>query len=193
MDLAEVRRKYDEAVVMYRQGNAAEALDMLDELDRAFPNAQKVTYMRVACLAALGRIDEAFELAVYLSDVLEDPRGQELQLRLKAARAEPGKPVKVELAQVPKPAKVVGCLACGCILIPLIVALIGGLTSFKGCNTGGNRRSREFRRVRQTAPARPGRSAPRRPYRRRPAPVRRPGTEVSVTRTGLHDAPERQR
>ena len=193
MDLAEVRRKYGEAVAIYRQGNAAEALVILDELDRAFPNAQKVTYMRVACLAALGRIDEAFELAVYLSDVLDDPRGQELQLRLKAARAEPGKPVQVALAQVPKPAKAVGCLACGCILLPMIVALIGSVTSFKGCDTGGNRRSREFRRARQTAPARPGRSRPRRQYPRRPTPVRRPGTEVSVTRTGLRDAPERQR
>jgi tetratricopeptide (TPR) repeat protein len=165
VDLTEVKRKYAQAQALYTQGNPAEALAILNELDREFPNAQKVTYLRATCLAALGRIEEAIELAVYLSNVLEDPRGQELQLRLERARAAPGKPAQVDFKQLPKPVKKASCLGCGCMLFPVILVLLSALP--RGCREMSKRVDRELRRPRQTAPARPGRSAPRRPIPRR--------------------------
>jgi len=131
MDIGEVRRRYRQAEALYQQGRAAEALHMLDELDQAFPNAQNVTYMRALCFAALGCIDQAIELAGYLSNVLGDPRGQELRAQLEAHRGTPGTPVKVGIRQ---PTKTVSFPAWGCLLVPLILVLLSALGSFKGCD-----------------------------------------------------------
>jgi hypothetical protein len=131
MDLGEVKRKYRQAEALYQQGRPAEALHMLDELDQAFPNAQNVTYMRVLCFAALGCIDQAIELADYLGDVLDDPRGEELQAQLEAHRGTPGTPAKLGIKQPPKR---VSCGAFGCILIPLIFVVLSVLSSSKGCD-----------------------------------------------------------
>ncbi len=162
MDIEEIRRRYRQAESLYQQGRPAEALHMFDELDEAFPNAQNVTYMRALCFAALGRTDEAIELAGYLGDVLDDPRAQDLQAQLEARRRTAGTPVNVGIRQ---PTKTVSFPAWGCVLVPLILVLLSVLSSFKGCD---RKKFEELPSVVKelfselTGESKPGRTAPAR-------------------------------
>jgi len=47
---------------LYRQGEYAASLAVLDELDQAFPNQRRILFPRARCLAKLGRRDEALAL-----------------------------------------------------------------------------------------------------------------------------------
>ncbi len=81
---------------LYEQGRPAEALVLLDDLDRRLPNLADVLYARAVCIHALGREYEANLLCNKLSHLHGDARARRLQAlwrarRLDAANAGVGK------------------------------------------------------------------------------------------------------
>ncbi len=91
MNADNAKKKHFEAQRLFQQQKFAEALSLLDDLDRHFPTEQNIMYGRARCLAALGRVDEARPLCAYLKDVLGHGRGAELlaQIDLRTAAAMP--------------------------------------------------------------------------------------------------------
>lgn len=63
MDKQEAKAKFEEADRLYQAGQFENALQTLDELDRAFPDERRVQFPKARCLAKLGRFDEARTLA----------------------------------------------------------------------------------------------------------------------------------
>lgn len=62
MDNKAAEERFIRADGLYRQGEYAASLAVLDELDQAFPNQHRVLFPRARCLAKLGRRDEALAL-----------------------------------------------------------------------------------------------------------------------------------
>lgn len=86
MDQKEAKEKYERADALYRQKRYQEALAILDDLDKAFPNTKNIMYPRALCLGQLGRIDEALDVCTRLITILGDPRGEQLKAELEAQR-----------------------------------------------------------------------------------------------------------
>ena len=59
MNRDEAKRRFDQADVLYRQERYGEALEILDALDREFPDTRHVMYPRAMCLGKLKRLAEA--------------------------------------------------------------------------------------------------------------------------------------
>jgi len=85
MDARESEQNFKRADALYREGRYGEALGILDELNRAHPNAKNVLYPAALCLEKLGRGDEALPICGQLIAQFQDPRARELQARLTAA------------------------------------------------------------------------------------------------------------
>lgn len=62
MDAPSARRHFNEADRLFRQGRHAEALQLLQRLNQAFPANKDVLYATALCLRKLGRHDEAARL-----------------------------------------------------------------------------------------------------------------------------------
>ena len=62
MEAKQAKKRFREADRLYQEGEFAEALDLLDELEHAFPNDRHVMFPRARCLGALGRTAEAVAL-----------------------------------------------------------------------------------------------------------------------------------
>lgn len=74
----DAREKFNRADQLFREKNFSEALVVLDELDREFPDTKNVIYPRAMCLARVGRFDEALELCRQLKVEFGDTRGERL-------------------------------------------------------------------------------------------------------------------
>lgn len=61
-DRKEAERLFSEADKLYRQQRYADALEILDRLDRDFPNQHRVLFPRARCLARLGQFNDALTL-----------------------------------------------------------------------------------------------------------------------------------
>lgn len=83
----EAKQLYVQALEQVEKQAFAQALDLLDTLDRERPNSRQVTYHRVRCLAALGRLGEAQESLAKLEGKMEKERVEELQEAIETARA----------------------------------------------------------------------------------------------------------
>lgn len=84
MDAQESKQKFQQADQLYRAGRYQEALDLLDELNRAYPNAKNVLYPAALCLKKLGRDREALPICEQLIARFQDPRAQELKAKITA-------------------------------------------------------------------------------------------------------------
>lgn len=82
MDKLEAKQRYDLAKTLHTSGKHAEALALLDEVIKAFPNQPNILYSRALCLKELGRIEEARSLCEQLDIVFGDPRGAQLRAEL---------------------------------------------------------------------------------------------------------------
>ena len=76
------REEYRKAIRLYEEKKYAEALAILNELDRNSPNTGTLIYGRARCLAALGHLEAARVLCAQLTTDLDDPRGAELAAQL---------------------------------------------------------------------------------------------------------------
>ncbi len=82
----EARDKFNEADRLYREKQYADALVVLDDLDKEFPDTKNVLYPRAMCLARVGRFDEALDLCRQLKVEFGDPRGEKLMGKVSALR-----------------------------------------------------------------------------------------------------------
>ena len=92
MESADPKQKYQQADRLYREKKYAEALAILDELDRTYPNTKNILYLRALCFAALGRVYEAGLLCNRLTKEFRDSRGEELKTKLATRRARDAQP-----------------------------------------------------------------------------------------------------
>lgn len=86
MDAQESKQKFKQADQLYREGRYQEALGLLDELNRAHPNAKNVLYPAALCLEKLGRANEALPICEQLIQQFQDPRAEKLKAKITAAR-----------------------------------------------------------------------------------------------------------
>ncbi len=74
--------KFKLADESYRAGRFAEALSLLEEIDRGFPGNRNVMFPRARCLAKLDRTDEALVLCNLLSELYDHGKAREFKARI---------------------------------------------------------------------------------------------------------------
>jgi len=82
VDRQEAKQKFKQADAYYRSKEYAKALNILEELDGAFPATRNILYPKIQCLAALGRMEEALQDCNSLEVLCQDPRADKLRARL---------------------------------------------------------------------------------------------------------------
>ncbi|MCC6796718.1 MAG: tetratricopeptide repeat protein [Candidatus Hydrogenedentes bacterium] len=82
----DAKEKFNHADQMFREKNFPAALEVLDELDKEFPDTKNVIYPRAMCLARVGRFDEALDLCRQLKVEFADPRGEKLMTKISDLR-----------------------------------------------------------------------------------------------------------
>jgi len=89
MDAQESSRKFKEATALFEQGQYLAAMQILTELNQAWPGNKNVLVPMALCLECLGRTDEALRLGQQLVDHFQDSRAQALCHRLGAQVSPP--------------------------------------------------------------------------------------------------------
>jgi hypothetical protein len=85
----ESREKFKRADQLFRDGDFAQALALLEELDRDHPDTRNILVPMAMCLDRLGRPEEALPLAERLTRKFADSRARALAERLRLPRALP--------------------------------------------------------------------------------------------------------
>ena len=94
-------RLFNDAHILYRGKNYAAALELLNRLDAAFPNAHRIMYPRAMCLAEVGRVTEALAICDRLIHRHKYKRAKKLRSeiarfqKVTAAPAEDRRPPKL--------------------------------------------------------------------------------------------------
>jgi len=78
----ESQQKFKEADSLFRSGQFEQALSVLDELNRAFPNTKNILYPAALCLERLGRSRDALNLCEQLISQHKDSRAVAIKDRL---------------------------------------------------------------------------------------------------------------
>ena len=82
MDSQESKRKFAQADGFFKQGRYQDAMAILTELDRFFPNTKNVMYPMSMCLAELDCAGEAMQLCDRLIQEFADQRAVELKAKI---------------------------------------------------------------------------------------------------------------
>ncbi len=85
MDSNDSRRAFKQAEELFASGQYGDALELLTNLDRQYPNTKNLLYPKALCLEKLGRHSDAHDIARRLSTEFEDPRAKALLTRLALA------------------------------------------------------------------------------------------------------------
>ncbi len=72
------KERFQEAEAAFQEGRKTEALQMLRDLDREFPNQPNLIYCMAVARKAVGHAQDARKLAMRLRDEFKDPRGQKV-------------------------------------------------------------------------------------------------------------------
>ena len=72
------RQKFQQADALYRSGEYAQAIQLLEELNKQFPNERNIIFPLAFAYAAAGRIDQAQAARQYLATNFQDQRQQSL-------------------------------------------------------------------------------------------------------------------
>lgn len=88
MDKEEAGRLFNEADQLYQADEYAQALDVLDRLDAAYPDNRRVMYPRAKCLAAVGRTAEALDLCDRLVNEHGYQKGADLKCLIQERTSE---------------------------------------------------------------------------------------------------------
>lgn len=134
MTKAEAEKKFADADLFYREDRYTEALALLDDLDRAYPNDRNIMYPRARCLSKMDRHDEALELCNQLILTHQHDRAQELKSRI-LERDKTGMVTEEDFGSLldslelskPKPARVLAPSAPGWTAILLVSAVVIGV------------------------------------------------------------------
>ncbi len=89
MDPQESQQKFHQADSLFKAGRYNEALAILDQLNRAFPNTKNILYPAALCLEKLGRSRDAINLCDQLISGHQDTRAQNIKNRLAASMQAP--------------------------------------------------------------------------------------------------------
>jgi len=92
VDAAESQQLFKHADALYQQGQYGQAIQVLEKLNKAFPNEKNILYPAALCCEKLGRKQVALSLCQQLIDLFNDPRAAELQARLNAPATPPPLP-----------------------------------------------------------------------------------------------------
>ncbi|MCX5771837.1 MAG: tetratricopeptide repeat protein [Candidatus Hydrogenedentes bacterium] len=76
------KERFQEAESLFKEGRKTEALQILRDLDREFPNQPNLLAAMAVVRKALGHVQDARQLALRLRDEFKDPRGDKLLLHL---------------------------------------------------------------------------------------------------------------
>lgn len=76
------KERFQEAESAFKEGRKTEALQMLRDLDREFPNQPNLLFSMAVVRKAVGHGQDARRLAMRLRDEFKDPRGEKLLLAL---------------------------------------------------------------------------------------------------------------
>lgn len=81
------RDSYRRARKLFSKNLVAEALDLLDQVERAYPNTPHVMFSRAVCMARLGRLDEARALCNMSEAMHGDAAARELRGKIDSYKA----------------------------------------------------------------------------------------------------------
>jgi hypothetical protein len=101
MQVEEATAKYNIAERLFREGQCAAALEVLDELNAAYPRTHRIMLARAMCLASLFRAQEAVLLCDRIIGRFHCPQAQKLKEQLIKSDGVPTMPVRD--ADVPLP------------------------------------------------------------------------------------------
>ncbi len=82
MTASEAKENYFTAEKLYRQGQFASALEMLDAIDKAYPKQKNIMLLRAYCLAELYRAQQAVMLCDRILGRFDCPEAHDLKMRL---------------------------------------------------------------------------------------------------------------
>jgi hypothetical protein len=140
LDRQEAKQKFQQADAYYRSKEHAKALEILEELDGAFPATRNILYPKIRCLAALGRMEEAMQACGSLEVLCQDPRAEQLRAQIQtaspgadaglfmdAAHSAPSRSRKSGRFSIPKALIIVAVLAVLLIVgLPVVARLYTG-------------------------------------------------------------------
>lgn len=89
MDAKQAQELFGQADQMYRADQFAGALEILDRLDRTFPNTKRIMHPRARCLHRLKRNEEALELCSHIISWYDYAKTKELKARIEAEQVAP--------------------------------------------------------------------------------------------------------
>lgn len=87
MDAAQSQQLFKQADALFKQGQYEQALQILEQLNRAFPNEKNILYPAALCCERLGRKQVALQLCQQLLEQFQDPRVHDVMARLNAPQA----------------------------------------------------------------------------------------------------------
>jgi len=93
----EATKRFRESDTFFREGRYHEALYVLEELDKAYPNSKNVMFPKALCLDRLGRTGEAVAICDALILQFNDPRAQTLKDQLLSSPQRPEHPIPASL------------------------------------------------------------------------------------------------
>lgn len=93
----EATKWFRESDTFFREGRYHEALYVLEELDKSYPNSKNVLFPKALCMDRLGRAGEAVAICDQLIMQFNDPRAQTLKDQLLTAPQRPERPIPASL------------------------------------------------------------------------------------------------
>lgn len=72
------KERFQEAESAFKEGRKTEALQILRDLDREFPNQANLLFAMAVVRKAVGHGQDARQLAMRLRDEFKDPRGEKI-------------------------------------------------------------------------------------------------------------------
>jgi hypothetical protein len=81
------KRLFKQADELYRGKNYAAALEVLDRLDKEFPDTHRILYPRAMCLAEVGRAEEGIAVCDRLISRHKYKRAEDLKTRIQKLTA----------------------------------------------------------------------------------------------------------
>jgi tetratricopeptide (TPR) repeat protein len=85
VDSEQAQQKFKQADMLFKQGQFDQALDILSELNQAFPNTKNIMYPAALCMEKLGRIEEAKHLCHSMIRQFDSEKARELLNQLEVA------------------------------------------------------------------------------------------------------------
>ncbi|MBI2423039.1 MAG: tetratricopeptide repeat protein [Candidatus Hydrogenedentes bacterium] len=92
LDANESNRLFQQADALFKAGRISESLQLLQELNRHYPNTRNILFPLALCLKRLGHVEEALAVCEQLTAHFKDPRADELREKLMHSRTPAGPP-----------------------------------------------------------------------------------------------------